>query len=280
MDKQNIPKNNIIGILNDAAFQEAYFVPKIPIEYKDSIFEIDDMSHIANYDITVKVKYILDLGYFKVKKTFFKYKFTEVLDDVVFVLKKYFPNVKANQIKTKQPRKDSVNTLRNHILKEFNYNYYSPKYDNLIINDLKESSFKYNLSPKQIFEKIVTKILPKHKLTLPEYRRIQTIISKIITNFENEIYPKVLEMLSDKDIGNIEEIFELYSKKESILSYLKTSGRGFSHNGVKEEIKRRKFMQEIYDRSKIVLKELNISLATIKYYAKLVDIYEMKRTQR
>ncbi len=116
MVKKSIPKTAYIEILNNAEFQEAYFVPKIPSGLKEGIFEIDDLDIIKNYDIQTKVKYILDLGYFRARKTFFNYKFTEVLDDLTFVLKKYFPQIKTNQIKFKIPRPDSVSTLRKKIL--------------------------------------------------------------------------------------------------------------------------------------------------------------------
>ncbi len=263
-----------IIVLNEVELQEAYSVPKIPIEYKDTVFEIDNLNEIENYDISVKVKYILDLGYFKVKKTFFSYEFSEVLDDVVFVLKKYFPYIKTSEIKKRQPRKDSINTLRRLILTKFKYKYYNPEFDEIIIKKLKESYFKHNLAPKQLFDKIVNDILKDEKLTLPEYRRMQIIISKIINTSEKEIFTKLMNKLEDKNIEEINKILGLKAKKESVLTFLKTSARGFAHNAVKEEIRKRKHMIDVYNLSKEILKELNISYTTIQYYAKLVSSLE------
>ena len=83
-----------------------------------------------------------------------------------------------------------------------------------------------------------------------------------------------MNKLEDKNIEEINKILGLKAKKESALTFLKTSARGFAHNAVKEEIRKRKHMIDVYNLSKEILKELNISYTTIQYYAKLVSSLE------
>lgn len=83
-----------LRILSDDDYDKLYKIPKLTDEERQFIFELDEID--KNYlntinNTSVKINYILHLGYFRISQYFFSFTFQSVKEDVKFIIKTYFP---------------------------------------------------------------------------------------------------------------------------------------------------------------------------------------------
>ena len=85
-----------LTILTPKEIQALYGLPQFTDDEQAVYFALDplekqQLDQLRN--ITAAVYFILQLGYFKAKKQFFVFGFYDVGDDVVYILRRYFPAV-------------------------------------------------------------------------------------------------------------------------------------------------------------------------------------------
>ena len=84
---------NSLKILNQNEFEELFKLPKIDHEDRESLFEItaEDKQYLSKeHELRVKLNYILQIGYFRAKRNFYRFDFHEVKDDAQYILNRYF----------------------------------------------------------------------------------------------------------------------------------------------------------------------------------------------
>jgi hypothetical protein len=85
-----------LTILTIKEIQALYDLPQFTEEERNAYFTLDarekqQLDQLRN--ITAAVNFISQLGYFKAKKQFFIFRLQEVPDDVIYILRRYFPTV-------------------------------------------------------------------------------------------------------------------------------------------------------------------------------------------
>lgn len=83
-----------LTILTEDEISGLYDIPKIDPEDREFLFEImpEDKAYLDELtDIHHKIHYILQLGYFRAARQFYKFRFTDVKDDVLFIINKHYP---------------------------------------------------------------------------------------------------------------------------------------------------------------------------------------------
>lgn len=137
---------------------------------------------LTKNSIGSRVHFILQLGYFKCKSLFFDVSFSEVWEDVQYILKRYFPNAKTPK---KMIAKKTRLTQRSQILKLLNYKLFdSNTQEKLKTYFLKESAIC--VDPKYLFEKSF-EFLNEHRIGLPGYSTFQDIIGQSLTAEERSL---------------------------------------------------------------------------------------------
>lgn len=85
--------NQQINLLTDAEVEELYARPRFNEDERDYYFELTDAEKklVGEYtSLKLKVYLILQMGYFKSNKLFYKFSFNEAKEDVDYIIKKYF----------------------------------------------------------------------------------------------------------------------------------------------------------------------------------------------
>jgi len=272
-------KKNKINLLNDIEIEELYSRPKFNDTEREYYFQLDEIEFklLKKYtNIKSKIFLILQIGFFRAKQQFYKFKLDDVSDDVDYVIKKYYSSdVKNKKIKG-QLWKENYRKQKNDILKLYGYREWSNR---LVKPALKQLEKLIRLYPKgndTLRELFV--FFESEKITIPSYRtlqdlftqifkmerlRLDAIISKIPENLKNEL---------DEIIKNDNGLTE--------LNVIRMDQKDFSYSALKLEVKKAEKIKKLYWLCKTLIPSLQISNNAVRYYASLVEQYPAFRLRK
>src|SRR5689334_536527 len=92
----NSTQSKRLTILTAKEIQTLYGFPQFADEEREIYFSLgslekQQLDQLRN--ITASIYFILQIGYFKAKKQFFVFGLQDVSNDVVYILRRYFPDV-------------------------------------------------------------------------------------------------------------------------------------------------------------------------------------------
>lgn len=160
---------------------------------------------------------------------------------------------------------------------------------------------KIDTNPKYIFRELL-RYSHKHQFIFPAYSTAQKIISQILTSEETRIF-NLLERLSDSELESkidtllsketllssvkSEENSETKNgKKEEeiknryLLTLVKNPATGFNYQNLAKEVKKKQYLDKIFEKAQMIIQKLGISNATICYFVRLVEGYTVFQLQR
>ena len=226
-----------------------------------------------------KAYFILLLGYFKANQQLFKlWEIKNINSNLEFVRTKYFPErQKSIDLEISRPTRLD---LEHRILKMFDYQVCGVEMRERIAL-LASEVVTIDSSPVFVFKEIAH-FLQKNRVILPAYTMLQELIGSAITSEEKRLSALISECVNSDIQKQLNELLEVGHSLHEI-TYLKKEPKDFGANQMKLEIKKLKQILPIYEVAKEFLPKLQISNASIKYYASLVDyytIYKLKRMNR
>jgi len=122
-----MPQTKRPQLLPDIEINDLYARPKFNAKERELYFDLDERETAALDQYTntrTRVYFILQLGYFKAKQQFFKYRFEDVSADVKFILNTYFDDTSLHGFISRDYIKDQKET----ILKLFGYRNWLPTF--------------------------------------------------------------------------------------------------------------------------------------------------------
>lgn len=265
-----------LSILTDSERKIIYSLPNFTNLERRHYFDLEkieeDIVHNKLNGLNSKLYFILQLGYFKCSSRFFKFSFDEVVEDIEYILGKFFPkqSFNFNTIKQHCDRK----TIFNHqstILKLFSKRF-PTKNDKEDLFKKAKSIVYIDANPKYIFKEIV-RFTSEHNIILPAYSTIQKLISKAIIVSEQELFISLENLMDDDLTQNLKNLFKKESKFRYQLTLIKAPLQSFSKKQATTERKKQEQLEPIFKKAKVILKNLNISNLSVKYFAELVDRY-------
>jgi len=143
------------------------------------------------------------------------------------------------------------NLQRKEILDLLVFEFYEP--------NVKFESFLFklcdiDLDPKFLYEKLHSFFII-NKIVIPKYYVFQLLIKDVIKNYENKLNKLISSLITKDDEKKIEEILQLKDDRGYIskLAFIRTSSKGFNKSYVQEEIEKRKHLEKLFPRAKIML---------------------------
>ena len=213
---QNSEFNERLSILTHSERKIIYDLPEFTNQERKLYFDLEKIEEdiISNQlkSINSKIYFILQLGYFKACYRFFKFSVDEVIEDIEYILRKYFPQYSIDTVKQGCERK----TILNHrpiILKLFSYKFPSDEDKEKLFKKAK-SVVSIDANPKYIFKEIV-RYIADNKIVLPAYSTMQKLISRAIVTAERELFHHLKKLVDDDLAKNIDELLV----KESEFRY-------------------------------------------------------------
>ena len=263
-----------ISILSIDEINSLYALPNLENDEQDWAFELepDDCDFIASLSsIGDKINYILQLGYYRVSSNFFLFGFKNVKEDVLYLLKKYFPSEPF-------PKKQSS--------KHRHYHNRYQLYQKFGLKEADDSTFKRLLAegkriatihalPKFILTSLLSFCHQQH-IVRPAYYKLQDVVSEALKAEQNRLNnilyvdtDKVLRAQLDRLLENDELLYN--------LTLLKKDQKDFSTTEIRRTVQKQQLIIDVFLRSKDLVKRLGISEQNIIYYASLAEFYTIQK---
>lgn len=266
-----------LSILSNDEYDFLFKLPKFTDEERSEVFSLDsdDLEYINDLkDPASQIHYILQMGYFKSKRLFFKFTFQQARSDVWFIINrkllgKNFPkkNLARKQISKNQKR----------IRDKYGFSYCSVKFLSRLRKQA-ELLAKRDVTPRFIFDELIYYIQLENVIQ-PGYSTLQNIISMALKCERNRLCNK-LNILTDKETGS--KLKQLLKEEDLFykLTLLKKDPKDFSTSELRKEVRKLQFILQVFIRSKEIIPSLDISNKNICYYAELVQYYPVYKLAR
>ena len=276
-DKSKTSHFGRLHILTSEEIQYMFYLPIFSDEERLLHFSLTEVEFKVLHQtrsFASKLNFILQLGYFKVRRLFFNFEVSAVSADIEFIRQKYFPD-EITEI-DKLPR-IAVNTLLKHrrtIAELHNYQFCGRR-ERKLIEKIARNSAKISSKPIFIFREIIH-FLEVNRIILPGYSFLQDIVSQSLIAEDQRLKIILQNKLTAADIKRLDELFsdsdELYE-----ITNLKREPKDFTLGEIRREIERGVKIKELYQTGKQILPLLEISNQSIAYYASLVSYYRVDK---
>ncbi len=268
-----------LRIISLSEYKKVYERPVFTASDRNLFFKLDEvqLSHVVkSKSITVKVFFILQLGYFKCSSRFFKFDLLSCKQDSEYIIEHYFNNYDFKSLKI-TCAENTILKQRQEILNFLSFKSFT-EFEEKFIDKVRKIA-KIDTNPKYIFKEL---LLYSHKFQFifPAYSTVQKIISKILIEEENRIFELLTQLLDTKLKDDIDSLIEKESKTRYLLTLIKSPASGFSYSSVLKELKKKESLQEIYQKSQIIITKLGISNSTVRYLARLIDTYTIQQIKK
>lgn len=266
-----------ISLLSNAEIEELYGLPTFNKKDRDIFFTLSNSDYkLLNEYRTQKLKiyFILQLGYFRATQQFYNFKFDDVLEDVSYLINKYF-TPSQNSFNDK-PHRKSIKDQQTIILKLYNYIGWSTNLVPQVIEHLLELIRYYPKGSNALRE--LFKYFQSKSIVIPKYRTLQDIFSKAFSAEEvrlNKIITSIPENIK-------QQLQEVANNSESVkqLSIIQCDQKDFQYTAVTLEIKKAQAIEKLYQFCKSFIPQLGISKNSIRYYSELVENYYASRLRK
>ena len=266
-----------LSILSQEEISLLYNVPKIDEEDRHLLFEItpEDEAYLNQQTIVNnKINYLLQVGYFRATRNFYKFTFQQVKDDTLYIINQHFPE-------TNFPKKDiDINkhyTAQKMICGIYNYK----RSDAAFIVNLNRYAKRLttrDLQPKFVFDELL-EFCEQHKIIRPKYSTLQGIVSKAISREENRLTLKLERLLNKIEKADLDSLLA----KEDLfhnLTLLKKDPKNFNTKEMQKELSKQRKIIALFNKAKMAIPLLSISRQNIQYYTGLAEFYDINILQK
>lgn len=269
--------NTRLTILSDDELNELYGMPKLeqderPIAFFLSEQEQECLKSLPSTEI--KINFILQLGYFKVTRNFYKISFQSIRDDVWFIINCYFQEEKfpKKNIGIHQHYSNQKAILELHRYQKANTQFL------IELAQHAKQLVKRDIAPIFIFDELLN-YCEQRKIIRPAYSTLEGIVATTIRHEEDRLID-ILGSLTSKStrdaIDHLLSCDDLFYN----LTLLKKDPKSLTTKEMRKELTKQQYITEIYDQAKLIIPELNISRKNLQYYADLAEYYSVYSLKR
>ncbi len=267
-----------IQLLSDSEIADIYNRPDFNNDERELYFSIHDEIELALLNqysnIKTRVYFILQLGYFKAKQQFYKFRLEDVIADIEYVMSYYCFDTKSNL--TGQISRDVIIQQKKNILKFFNYKEWSSEYIESVKSHICELIRFYPKSHGAVRQ--LLNYFENKKIIIPSYRTIQDMFTAAYSIEEDRINKLIDKIPNDQ----LKKLSDLMNKEDGIthLNIIRADQKDFQFTAVRSEVKKAKNIAVLYEFSKEFIPTLKISKNAVRYYADIAEQYPASRLRQ
>ncbi len=206
---------------------------------------------------------------------FFTFDFHGVEEDVQYILERYFPHIKLDDL---QPVNKRTNLRQRRLILELCRYRFCGAEERQHLQAKARQAAKISSKPVYVLRELM-QYLDEQRIVAPGYSLLQDTISQALTHEQNRLVIVVRTHVNDSDREAFRRLTDdplgLYE-----ITLLKREPKDFSFGEIKRELARGEHIQPLYLLAKQVLPLLDISSESIKYYASLVTYYSVFRLKQ
>jgi hypothetical protein len=268
-----------INLLTDAEIEDIYARPKFKDVERDYFFQLSDDEHnlLKKYaSIKSKLFFILQIGYFKAMKQFYKFTLDEVVDDLNYIIKKHYSSAEEEKKISGNLWKENYREQKADILKLYDYREWSDSLKKIAIDQLEKLIRIHPKGNDTLREFFV--FLENEKITYPSYRTIQDLFTQVFKT-ERDRLEKIMREIP----SHLNEQLERIIKNDdglTQLSVIRMDQKDFSYTALKLEVKKTEKIKELYRLCKTLIPSLQLSNNAVRYYSSLAEQYTPSRLRK
>ncbi|MBA3537627.1 MAG: DUF4158 domain-containing protein [Tatlockia sp.] len=266
-----------LSILSQQEISLLYDVPKIDDEDRQLFFEItsEDEAYLNQQTIVNnKINYLLQIGYFRATRNFYKFTFQQVKDDMLYIINQHFPG-------TKLFKKD-IDINKHYAAQKMICDIYKSKRSDAKfianLNGYAKRLTTRDLQPKFVFDELL-EYCEQHQIIRPKYSTLQSIVSKAISREENRLTLKLERLLNKVEKTDLDSLLakgDLFHN----LTLLKKDPKNFNTKEMQKELSKQRKILVLFNKAKMVIPLLSISRQNIQYYTGLAEFYDIHILQK
>ena len=267
-----------LSILSAAEVDDLYGLPNFTPDERGLYFDLSAKESDAVGSVhtaSVAVHLILQLGYFKAKRQFFVYENHTVLEDLGYIVGRYFPDKGLASVKplSKPTRLEQQGV----ILKLFDYKLCDSTV-RLELENKAERIAMISTHPAYILRELLHH-LDNRRCVAPGYTSLQDMVSRAVVKERNRLTQKLNSAVTPEVKQQMDKVLQADDSAYRIGA-LKREPRDFTYKELRQEVDRRKFFQPLHAFAKTFLASAGISQESGKYYASLLKFYTVYKLQR
>ena len=270
-------KNKLLTVLSEAEQYALYGLPDFDearrLEYL-ALTEIELALAVSRTGSHAQVNCVLQIGFFKAKHAFFRFGWSDVEDDLAFVLNRYF---NGESFERRTIAKHEHYTQCGLIAKLFSYRLWSASFRPQLAQQAMQI-VRRDVTPGFVAAEMII-WLNEHKIIRPGYTTLQKLISETLSSERRRIGNLLTEVLDDRDRAVLKRLI-VRDDSLSELAVLRQDAKDFRWRQMIREREKRVKLDPLYCVAKVLLPTLGISLQNMLYYASLANFYTIYDLRR
>ncbi len=268
-----------LHILDDEEIEALYGRPCFTGDERTDVFTLTQPEKdllASSTHIPIQLYFLLQLGYFKAKQMFFTFTFDDVVEDVTYLLERYFPDTPPPELRILNKR--TILKQRQRILELFGYRLCTPT-DRHDLFLRAQQAARISSKPIYVLRELLH-YLTEHCLVKPGYTLLQEeFVGKALTAEVKRLATMLHTLLSSEECVALDSLLtstdELYT-----ITLLKRQPKDFSLGEMRREITRGEHLAQLYTLARRIVPKLDISREGITYYSSLVSYYSVFRLKQ
>ncbi|MEB0134584.1 Tn3 family transposase [Actimicrobium sp. CCC2.4] len=265
-----IAKGKRLSVLSEAEHEALYGLP----DFDDgqqldflSLSEAELALATSRPGIPAQVCCILQIGYFKAKQAFFRFDWTDVEEDVAFVLSRYCQD---ETLERKSITDHEHYTQCKFIADLFGYRQWSGEFLPELSKQAAQT-VRRDVTPGFVAAELIV-WLNKHKIIRPGYTTLQELISETLSAERRRLGGLLAEVLDDTAKAALAQLL-VRDDTLSQLAVLKQDAKNFGWRQMRREREKRALLAPLHAIAKTLLPKLGVSQQNLLYYASLANFY-------
>ncbi len=263
-------KNKLLTVLSDAEQEALYGLPDFDdvqrLEYL-ALTETELAFASSRPGLPAQVYCILQIGYFKAKHAFFRFAWSEVVDDCAFVLSQYFH---SEPFEHKPITKHEHYAQRERIAELFGYRSWVAGFLPQLAQQAAQT-VRRDVMPGFIAAELIV-WLNEHKIIRPGYTTLQALVSEALSAERRRLGGLLAEVLDEPAKTALGQLL-VRDDTLSQLAALKQDAKDFGWRQMAREREKRATLEPLHSIAKALLPKLGISQQNLLYYASLANFY-------
>lgn len=264
-----------VNLLSKKEIADYYGLPEFNDYERSLYFELNSSEFKLMRKFTTtstKIHFLLLLGYFKAKQTFFKIQFGELKDDVRYVFNKYCDGSVSPSTGTISFEK--AEEQKQFILDHFQYSKYQNHTDELREHFI--TLIQQHPKPRSATRELIN-YCDTRNIILPNYRTLQELYT--------ESHKTVLDTISKFCLSlptNISNLLDqsINTENDISLNAIRYEQGDFSYTEVNHQIEKVRSLSELYVFCKTNTHKFKLSRNALSHYAQLIEQYPIAKIRK
>ncbi len=220
------PPPKRLHILDNEEIEALYGRPCFTVDDRTNVFTLTqpEKDLLASFThIPIQLYFLLQLGYFKAKQMFFTFTFDDVVEDVTYLLERYFPETPLPELRILNKR--TILKQRQRILELFGYRLCTPT-DRQDLFLRAQQAARISSKPIYVLRELLH-YLTEHRLVKPGYTLLQEeLVGKALTAEVKRLATMLHTLLSSEECVALDlELHQIWGGKEEKNGILFSGGK-------------------------------------------------------